>query len=96
MKNFDFACYFETANDGTILIKCRDLPQLLSWSADGQPEEVWSRYAVEECIAFMLEKGLKVPFASAPLEGEYVVQLAPELTAKIEKSNKALEAQNSK
>lgn len=30
MKNFDFACYFETANDGTILIKCRDLPQLLS------------------------------------------------------------------
>ena len=91
MKNFDFACYFETANDGTILIKCRDLPQLLSWSADGQPEEVWARYAVEECNAFMLEKGLKVPFASAPLEGEYVVKLAPELVTKIEKSNKALE-----
>ena len=38
-----------------------------------------------------MEKGLKVPFASAPLEGEYVVKLAPELVTKIEKSNKALE-----
>ena len=87
MKNFNFACRFVNADDGTVLIKCRDLPELLSWSVDGQPVEVWARYAVEDCLAFMIKQGLEIPYASPAQKGEHVVELDPSETAKILLSN---------
>ena len=48
ITNFNFACRFLKAEDGTEIIKCRDLPELLSWSVDEKPQETWVRYAIED------------------------------------------------
>ena len=50
MSNFDFPCRFEKLKDGTEIVRCRDLPELLSYSVDGEPLENWARYAVEDCV----------------------------------------------
>lgn len=81
--SFDFACKFVNVEDGTKIIKCRDLPELLSWPADGETFEQWARYAVEDCLAFRMKDGEKIPEASAPEEGEYVVKLTTSEEAKI-------------
>lgn len=92
MSNFNFACHFLKAEDGTEIIKCRDIPELLSWPADGESKEEWARYAVEDCIAFMMKDGIKVPCASPALPGEFVVELTPTEEAKILLHNEMVDA----
>ena len=57
MSNFDFPCRFEKLEDGTDIIRCRDIPELLSYSVDGEPLENWARYAVEDCVEFRIKDG---------------------------------------
>ena len=92
MSDFNFACYFLKAEDGTDIIKCRDIPELLSWPADGESKESWARYAVEDCIAFMMKDGIKVPYASPAQAGEFVVELTPTEEVKILLHNEMIEA----
>lgn len=40
MCNFNFACHFVKVEDGTEIIKCRDIPELLSWPADGEKKRI--------------------------------------------------------
>lgn len=76
--NFDFACSYEKEEEegGERLIRCRDMPELLSWPAEGETFEQWARYAVEDCIVFRMQDGELVPEASAARPGEYVVRLS--------------------
>ncbi len=83
MSTFNFACKFLKVEDGTEIIRCRDLPELLSWSSDGETLGQWARYAVEDCIAFRMKDGELIPEASDPQEGEYVVTLTTSEEAKI-------------
>ena len=83
MSGFNFACKFLKVEDGTEVIKCRDLPELLSWPSDGETLEQWARYAVEDCIMFRMKDGEAIPEASDPEEGEYVVKLTTSEEAKI-------------
>ena len=61
MSNFDFPCRFEKLEDGTEIVRCRDLPELLSYSVDGEPLENWARYAVEDCVEFRIKDGELIP-----------------------------------
>lgn len=83
MSNFNFACKFLKVEDGTEIIKCRDLPELLSWPSEGETLEQWARYAVEDCIAFRMGDGEVIPEASEPEDGEFVVKLTANEEAKI-------------
>jgi antitoxin HicB len=87
MSNFDFPCRFEKLEDGTEIVRCRDLPELLSYSVDGEPLENWARYAVEDCVEFRIKDGEIIPEASPALPGEYVVHLDANQVAKILLSN---------
>lgn len=82
MSNFDFPCRFEKLEDGTEIVRCRDLPELLSYSVDGEPLENWARYAVEDCVEFRIKDGELIPEASPALPGEYVVRLSANQVAK--------------
>jgi hypothetical protein len=64
MSNFDFPCRFEKLKDGTEIVRCRDLPELLSYSVDGEPLENWARYAVEDCVEFRIKDGELIPEAN--------------------------------
>lgn len=83
MSGFNFACQFLKVEDGTEIIRCRDLPELLSWPSNGETPEKWARYAVEDCISFRMKDGELVPEASEPQEGELVVSLTKSAEAKI-------------
>lgn len=83
MAQFNFACSFLKVEDGTEIIKCRDLPELLSWPANGETMEDWARYAVEDCIAFRIKDGEKIPTASPAEKDEFVVRLSAVQEAKI-------------
>lgn len=83
MNGFNFACKFLKVEDGTDIIKCRDLPELLSWPSEGETLEQWARYAVEDCLMFRMRDGEVIPEASDPEPGEYVVRLTPNEEAKI-------------
>lgn len=83
MSQFNFSCKFLKVEDGTEIIKCRDLPELLSWPGDGETLEQWAKYAVQDCIAFRMKDGETIPEASKPEDGEYVVRLSPSEEAKI-------------
>ena len=83
MAGFNFSCKFLKVEDGTEIIKCRDLPELLSWPEDGETLEQWAKYAVEDCIAFRIKDGEIIPEASDPEPGEYVVKLTTSEEAKI-------------
>ena len=87
MSNFDFPCRFEKLKDGTEIVRCRDLPELLSYSVDGEPLENWARDAVEDCVEFRIKDGELIPEASPALPGEYVVHLSANQVAKILLSN---------
>lgn len=93
MSNFNFACRFIKAEDGTEIIKCRDLPELLSWPADGESKETWARYAVEDCIAFRIKDGIEVPPASPAQDNEFIVELTPTEEAKILLHNTMVDSQ---
>lgn len=81
---FDFACSITEEDDGKVhLIRCRDIPELLSWAEDGESDETWARYAVMDCIAFMMKDGVKIASATASEEGEFVVRLSLSATLKI-------------
>lgn len=92
MCNFNFACHFVKVEDGTAIIKCRDIPELLSWPADGETKEDWARYAVQDCISFMMKDGIKVPYATPAKKGEFVVELTPTEEAKILLHNEMVDA----
>ena len=79
--------HFEKLEDGTEIVRCRDLPELLSYSVDGEPLENWARYAVEDCVEFRIKDGELIPEASPALPGEYVVRLSANQVAKILLSN---------
>lgn len=83
MANFNFPCKFIKVEDGSEIVRCRDLLELLSWSVDGQPLQMWARDAVEDCLSFRIKDGEKIPEASAAQDGEFVVDLSTEKTAKI-------------
>lgn len=83
MCNFNFACRFQKIEDGSTVITCRDLPELLSWAADGDTDEDWAKKAVEDCIAFRVQDGLEIPFASPAQEGEYIVELSTTEVVKV-------------
>ncbi len=92
MANFNFPCQFIKVEDGTIIIKCRDLPELLSWPDKGESVETWAKHAVMDTLAFRIKDGLKVPYASKAKKGEFVVQLTPTEEAKILLHNEMLSA----
>lgn len=96
MKRFDFACKFLKVEDGTEIIKCRDLPELLSWPSDGETLEQWARYAVEDCIAFRIRDGEIIPEATEPEAGEFVVRLSSSEEAKILLHNEMVRAKVSR
>lgn len=81
MTQFDFAVFY-TEIDGLEVIRCRDLPELLSWPADGESKKDWARYAVFDTIAFRLDDQKEVPVASEPRLGEYALDLAEFSTTK--------------
>lgn len=83
MSGFNFACKFQKIEDDTEIIKCRDLPELLSWTNEGETPEAWARYAVEDCLMFRMRDGEIIPEASDPKPGEYVVRLTLNEEAKI-------------
>lgn len=91
MTQFDFAVFY-TEIDGLEVIRCRDLPELMSWPADGESKKDWARYAVFDTIAFRLDDQKEVPVASEPRLGEYVVELPAVKAAKIELSNALIRA----
>ena len=68
-----FACRCERQRDGTQVIRCRDLPELLSGPAEVESFETWARYAVLDCIGFRRKHGEAIPMPSEPLPGEFVV-----------------------
>ena len=90
MSGFNFACKFQKIEDGTEIIKCRDLPELLSWTNEGETLKAWARYAVEDCIMFRMRDGEIIPEASDPKPGEYVVRLTLNEEAKILLHNEML------
>lgn len=96
MSKFNFACRFMTVEDGTEIIKCRDLPELLSWPAEGETLEQWAHYAVKDCVAFRLKDGLEVPEATPAEDGEYVVEISLTEEAKIILHNEMVRAKVSR
>ena len=68
-------------DDGTQVIRCRDLPELLSRPAEGETFETWARYAVLDCIGFRQKHGEAIPTPSEPLPGEFVVSLTSDEVA---------------
>lgn len=78
--------------DGTVIVKCRDLPELLSWPAEGETPEGWARFAVEDCITFRMKDGEKIPVATPPEPGEFVVRLTATAEVKILLHNEMVEA----
>ena len=89
--SFNFACHFLNVEDGSQIIKCRDLPELLSWPENGETLEQWSRYAVMDCILFRMKDGEIIPSASKAESGEYVVRLSASVEAKIHLHNTMVE-----
>ena len=90
--HFDFACSFTEEDDGKVhLIGCRDIPELLSWAEDGESDEIWARYAVMDCISFMMKEGVKIAPATPAEKGEFVVRLPLSVTLKIYLHNAMLE-----
>ena len=87
MSQFNFSCRFLKVEDGTEIIKCRDLPELLSWPGEGEALEQWAKYAVLDCISFRMKDGEPIPEASEPEAGEYVVRLSASEKAKILRHN---------
>ena len=95
MSNFNFACRFEKLEDGTEIVRCRDLPELLSYStnemneANGEPidNESLAKYAVLDAIAFRFGDRTAIPEATSALPGEFVVELTLNQVAKILLSN---------
>lgn len=92
MSKFNYACQFLTLEDGSPIIKCRDLPELLSWPMENETSEEWARYAVEDCIEFRMRDGEIIPEASEAKEDEYVVELTQELIEKILQHNEKVQA----
>lgn len=78
--------------DGTVIVKCRDLPELLSWPAEGETPENWARFAVENCIVFRMKDGERIPVTTPPEPGEFVVRLTATAEAKILLHNEMVEA----
>ena len=87
MANFNYACRVIKADDGTEIIKCRDFPELLSWSVDGKSLETWAKYAIEDCLNFRMKDRMPIPEASPAQEEEFVVELELTQVAKILLSN---------
>ncbi len=87
MGKFDFACRFETLEDGSPFITCRDLPELLTWPAEGETNEQWAEYGIKDCIEFRIKEGEVIPEATPAQDGEYVVKLSQEYVEKIIKHN---------
>ncbi len=81
--SFNFACKKLKVEDGTEIIKCRDLPEILSWPSEGDSFENWARYAVEDCLAFRMKDGTVIPEASEAKTGEFVVRLPLSVAAKV-------------
>ena len=96
MGSFNFACKFLKVEDGTEIIKCRDLQELLSWTLKGDSPEQWARYAVVDCLTFRMRDGEMIPEASEPEPGEFVVRLTPNEEAKVLLHNEMVKGQVSR
>lgn len=72
------------------------MPELLSRPAEGETLEQWAHYAVKDCVASRLKDGLKVPEATPPEDGEYVVEISLTEEAKIILHNEMVRAKVSR
>lgn len=74
---------FLTADEGTIIVRCRDLPELLTFGDDEASALASAEDALEVVLLSYAEKGIDTPTPSVPMAGEHLVHLAARVAAKL-------------
>ncbi len=79
---FEYPVAFEKARDGTFVIKCRDLPEVVSQGKNAEDANLAAEGALQAAMEYRIREGLDIPSPSTARRGERLVSLPPETAAK--------------
>jgi antitoxin HicB len=82
MHNFEYAVKLARADEGGLVVTCRDLPELITQGEDLQDALEQASDAMAEAFAMRIDDGLDFPIPSACKRGERVVAPPVEMMAK--------------
>lgn len=82
MERFEYAVALTPAEDGSFVVTCRDLPQLVARSEDVPVALAQAADAMTKVFATYIQEKLDFPIPSWPQRGEYRVYPSAETMAK--------------
>lgn len=79
---FEYPVAFEKHRDGTFVLTCRDLPEVVSQGKDDEDATLAAEGALQAAIEYRIRESLDIPKPSNPRRGERLVSVPPETAAK--------------
>ena len=82
MERFDYPVLLKAAEEGGLIVSCRDLPSLITQGEDKADALSQAADAMDEVFATYMLESLTFPTPSKPRHGEYSIAPPAETMAK--------------
>lgn len=79
---FEYPIAFEKERNGSFVVTCRDLPEVVSQGKDADDASLAAEGALQAAIEYRILEGLEIPKPTNAKRSERLVSLPPETAAK--------------